>query len=261
VEAAYISCDGGQLVANNPCETYLVEYCPSNYVTVTATPNPSIEDKFLPQGWNITGGNVTTNDDGTVSRTKRRIDTGSLGSTTVTVTSGCSSKSVKVIVYKAQFRLKVMRGHVYPQPNLPPFDISFGHAWWELSLEPTEAKSVFLKIYPQYYYYLDEGGFWPDGWHPLPIAGFSTGPGEISIGYQEPTVDSEYDWDINLSILVNACACVDYWYNHPPEFDLYHQNCTVVAILVAHSVVSTYIPDYTLPGDLADYLDSLNSND
>jgi hypothetical protein len=67
-------------------------------VTVAASPDPGMDDKFLPTGWNMTGGLATTNADGSPSRTKRLVDCGQIGTNLVTATSGCSSKSLKIIV-------------------------------------------------------------------------------------------------------------------------------------------------------------------
>jgi hypothetical protein len=98
VAADSISVSDGMWYTNSPCDTYLVAYCPSNYVTVSASPDPWIEDKYLPAGWNMSGGLATTNADGSPSRTRQLVSTGKIGPVTVTATSGCSSKSITVIV-------------------------------------------------------------------------------------------------------------------------------------------------------------------
>ena len=93
-----ISCDAWNLVTNNPMPTYKVDFCPGTYVTVTASPSPGMDDKFLPGGWSMSGGLATTNSDGSPSRTKRLVDCGQIGTNVITATSGCSSQSLKVIV-------------------------------------------------------------------------------------------------------------------------------------------------------------------
>jgi hypothetical protein len=263
-----ISPNQGQWVTNIPCDTYFVEYDPSNTfpIIITASPNPGMDDKFLPAGWNMSGGLTYTNADGTISRTMRQVKTSAVGSTTVTATSGCSSKSVKIIVYESKFILKVMRGHFYVTIGWPPFDISFGHSWWELTLQPAEAKSLFYKLHPDLYKYIDEAGFWPDNWNPIP--GWNTvGPGNLQIGAQEPTVNSQRGWDIPYDWLVYETSQVKSFDTTKPEphFDLYNYNCTVVAIAFAEpsfsafAFLGNYIPAYTYPGDLADFIDNLNS--
>jgi hypothetical protein len=98
VAVSGMSVSGATWVTNVPCNTYVVGLSCSNFVTVTASPNPSIDDQFLPAGWNMTGGISTTNADGSTSRTTRLVDAGKVGITTVTSTSGTSSESVRIIV-------------------------------------------------------------------------------------------------------------------------------------------------------------------
>ena len=57
-----------------------------------------MDDKFLLAGWNMSGGLPNTNADGTISRTKRLVDCGQVGTNTITATSGGSSKSLKFII-------------------------------------------------------------------------------------------------------------------------------------------------------------------
>ena len=93
-----ISCDTWNLVTNVPMPTYSVDFCPGTCITVTASPSPGMDDKFLPGGWSMSGGLTTTNSDGSTSRTRRLVDCGQIGTNVITATSGCSSKSLKVIV-------------------------------------------------------------------------------------------------------------------------------------------------------------------
>jgi hypothetical protein len=104
--------DMGVLIATNP-DTYIICSVPTNSpitnLTITASPNPGMLDKFLPAGWQMTGGIPATNSDSNdvpISRTRRLVDLTTPSITTVTCVSGCSSKTVKIVVAKVEVKAK-----------------------------------------------------------------------------------------------------------------------------------------------------------
>jgi hypothetical protein len=85
-------------------KTYMVCVVPTNApdtnITVVASPDPGMYDKFLPAGWQMTGGLATTNSDTNdcfISRTKQLVDITKPGTNIVTCVSGCSHKKVTII--------------------------------------------------------------------------------------------------------------------------------------------------------------------
>lgn len=89
-----LSPDGGTLVSTNP-PTCVVCPVPTNspdpYLTVCASPCPGLEETNLPACWQLTGGQGT-------NRLCRQVDRRQLGTTTITATAGCSSKTVVIMV-------------------------------------------------------------------------------------------------------------------------------------------------------------------
>ena len=114
--------DRGLLVTTNPVDTYLVAYCAGSYVTVSANPPCNI-DNVMPTEWQMTGGSPYPNDN-----TKRLVDRGQVGSTTITATAAGSSKSITIIVYQAITAVFADSGDCWTTQ----------HAWWLLQVQPTE---------------------------------------------------------------------------------------------------------------------------
>jgi hypothetical protein len=245
----------GSPVTNDPCPTYLVQFCPSNYVTVTASPDPGMDDQFLPAGWNMSGGIATTNADGSPSRTKRLVDTGTVGSVTVTATSGCSSKSVKIIVYQAKVELDADRGTHGILNGL--FDV--GHSWWNLTIQPAD-------VYP----FLQ--GYDPDtgdsinlsGWEgPQGMGGFydhghMNGPGVVQFKNPQPdgtngavhTATGTYWWCVNIGCYIGALQYVfdlnEECQDGVKTYHVFSDNCSTEAEAVGNngcvSSINTILP-------------------
>ena len=86
--------DGGTLIGTNP-PTYVICPVPTNapepYLTVTASFCPWMEETNRPPCWQMSGGLGT-------NRTSRQVDRRQLGSTTISVTAGCSSQTAVIVV-------------------------------------------------------------------------------------------------------------------------------------------------------------------
>ena len=260
----------GSPVTNNPCPTYLVQYCPSNFVTVTASPDPGMDDKFLPAGWNMTGGLATTNADGSPSRTKQLVDTGIIGAVTVTATSGCSSKSVKIIVYKAIVELDAQKGH-HTLTNL--FD--FGHSWWNLTIEPSDVYPFLQGTDPISGKSVSLSGVDPDG--PQTMGGFYDyghiwGPGQVIFKNPQPdqsnpgvnhAATGSYSWCVSFGCYINA---LQYVYNlnkycqtegYNVEYIAFYNNCSTEAETVGGAGCVSVGYGGIFPSRLSKWLNSL----
>jgi hypothetical protein len=242
-----ISPDSGHWVTNVPCDTYLVQFCPSNYVTVTASPDPGMDDKFLPAGWSMSGGLATTNADGSPSRTKRLVDTGTVGSVTVTATSGCSSKSVKIIVYQAKVELDAYTGDCGLNP---------GHSWWNLTVQPSDVYPFLKKSDgSDLSQYLGTGGYTCDGGNLCCLSGFCDG----SVEHPESGYDTNcsYWWCISFGGLINALTYVGDLISSPGKYNPTYNNCTTEAEAVGNYAWAPIGFSGSFPCDLCDYLNTL----
>ncbi len=76
-----------------------------NVVTVTATPNPSVSEENLPDCWSLVGGTGT-------SKLTRTVDKTMPGITTITCTSGSSSKTTKIYAVKVNLTAGDLYGTV-----------------------------------------------------------------------------------------------------------------------------------------------------
>jgi len=77
---------------NPDTKSYYVCGATSGYVTVTATPNPSVAEADLPACWTLEGGTGTSKLVRTVSKTDGGVHT-------ITCTAGTSSKITKIYIY------------------------------------------------------------------------------------------------------------------------------------------------------------------
>lgn len=254
-----ISPDSDDWVTNVPCDTYLIAYCPGSFVTVTAYSDPGMDDKFLPAGWSMTGGSATTNADGSASRTKRLVDRGTVGSVTVTATSGCSSKSVKIIIYQAKIELDAQKGshlaHLF----------DFGHSWWNLTIQPSDVYLFLPKftdpdtglsvdlgtIQP----YQGMGGFYDDT--------NLIGPGRVIFANPQPdqsttngthTATGSYWWCVSFNNYVNSLMYVYNLATYPPEYRFASINCTTEAEAVGTAAGVQNVPPTIYPGILSKWL-------
>jgi hypothetical protein len=257
VAADSISVSAGQLVDNvpTPRPTYLVAYCPGTFITVTAPPNPGMDDNFLPAGWSMSGGLPVTNSDGSTSRTKRHVDRGTVGSTTVTAVSGCSTQSVTIIVYQATFGIYADAAST-----------TFGHAWWGLWVLPDDVYPFLVEaddtsLVP----YLGLNGFYAVSFGPSCVTGCDgiVRPGEQPIGGTSPvqyySATSFYWWCISWNDLKNALEYVDSIRTYPPTYVLASCNCVTEAVAVGSWAGVTVGYNGYMPSGLNDYLINLFS--
>jgi hypothetical protein len=180
VAATGIWCDGEYITSIDGSVAYLAAYCPGKYVTVTASPNPGMADQFLPSGWTMTGGIPATNADGSLSRTTRLVSRGSVGLVNVKVTSGSTSQSVNVIIYQAVVTLYADQGGRGQNDDV-------GHAWWQLSSQPSAINQFLLGIDPDSGDIISLSSPAPAG--PQDVGGYydhgdPTGPGQVIYGQQ-----------------------------------------------------------------------------
>jgi hypothetical protein len=134
--------------------------CNSNIIMVSAEACPLLADADLPSCWQMTGGLPHTFQDGKVARSIRGVDACTVGTTTITATCGTSTKTAKVIVYKAIYKLSANEG-ARGLANV-------GHAWMELSIQPTDIYSLLTAADPDgtivdYSQYLGVWGYEPAG--------------------------------------------------------------------------------------------------
>ena len=78
-------------------KSYLVPVAATGIVTVTATPNPSLEESKLPPCWSLTGGTGS-------GKLERTVDKTTSAKTIITCTAGSSSKTTTIYVYKVQLK-------------------------------------------------------------------------------------------------------------------------------------------------------------
>jgi len=228
---------------NSDTDTYLVACCPSNFITVTASPCPGLEDTNLPSCWQMSGGLQYTNQDGTTSRTKRRVDLGTVGSVTISAVAGCSSKTVKIIVYRAKFKIFAAWGNCAEE---------YGHAWWELSVEPQDVYAFLKKADgTELSNILGTGGYYGDGSVSCVTIGCQAEVRQPDNG-QEPNV--AYWWCVSFGELVNALTYVYDLKKYPGTYHLFNNNCVHKAVAVgAQAGVYIGYSGYT-PCGLAQYL-------
>jgi hypothetical protein len=223
VKVTSISPSSGLLVTNNP-DTYLVPVC-LGYLTVSAGFCPSMDETNLPGCWQMNGGLAYTNEDGSISRTKRLVDTSSVGTQTVTATAGCSSNSVKIIVYRAAIEIDADAGDC----------LLTQHAWWNLTIEPSDAYPFVKKadgtdLTP----WLGEGGYYGEDSDAGCI--FPGCEGRVELGPQPITGTTNYYsptglywWCISFENLINALTYTrDLWLD-PGTYVIDSNSCVTQA--------------------------------
>ena len=113
--------------------TYLVQYGTSTF-TITAGDALGLDAASLPSCWtsSVPQGAATKIDNKTYS-----MDGQNIGKTVINFTCGSSSQTITIIVYQAKYTI-----NVDSDVGIDPF--TFGHAWWTLSVEPSDVYQ-FLK--------------------------------------------------------------------------------------------------------------------
>lgn len=240
VKVASIAPDSGLQVANNP-DTYLVPVC-TNFIIVTATPCLSIVESNLPPCWQMTGGLAYTNTDGTISRTKRQVDAREIGVHTIMATAGCSSNTVKIIVYRAKVEIGVLCAN----------DLPTGHVWWNLSVEPSDVIPYLKKIDGTVLSgALGRHGFYPQG----EVDSFGCGDGSVKDD-SNSTPTSSYWWCISFGSLIHALTYAYDLAHSPGQWCALSNNCTTQAGQVANAA-GVAIDTGTIPCWLEDLFDDL----
>ena len=88
----------GTLIPGSSPPTYIV-CLGTGDVTVSAGPNPSVAEAYLPACWTFTGGDAVG-----AGKTQRKVSKNTPSMTTFTCTAGSSTKTIKVVVLKTELK-------------------------------------------------------------------------------------------------------------------------------------------------------------
>jgi hypothetical protein len=212
----------------------------SGDVIVTATSSPYQADEgLLPSCWSFTGGTAINQ-----GKLQRKTDTLTPKVVEFNLSTGCSSRTIELIVYRAKFTIMADQGNAWA--------IEVGHAWWEIDLQPSRAIDL---LTPGSRNYVGEAGFWPN----FTVTPWRIeGPGMVVLDDQGPhPVTGYYTWETTIDHLQPAIDYVRTLYFYPPNYHLHWHNCVHEAITIGNSYFQLSIPYMNTPWDLSDYLNSL----
>lgn len=215
----------------------------AHWMSITASSCPYLNETNLPACWSMSGG-VTA--PGSPGRLTRYIHTGDVGKHTITVVAGCSTKTVTIIVYKAEFGLYADEG------DRTLYDV--GHSWWKFSLQPEEAKDYVHP--PRIRMWIDEAGYWPRTTiNPITL----NAEGVVNLGDQDHPATGSHVWTISFWKLCGGLNWVENLSDEPGTFNLLFNNCTTKAIELGRDLPITDIWWYSgiySPWDLSDLLNA-----
>lgn len=222
--------------------TNIVDWAESGEVTVTATPNPNIPPGSLPSCWQMTGGSA-------VSRIVHTVDKSAPGFTTIIAIAGTSIKTQVVAVVKSTFTAYARRGG--------SSSLDFGHGWWEVDVQPAQAKALVLPSGARTFVNASVGYACYDC-----ETGFPTCSGQGNVWWGgangSPDPGAMHTWNITFNHLQDVAVYSLNLVNNPGTFSCTGNSCvtkTIVASSVA--VVSPSIPSSIwIPYQLADWLAS-----
>ena len=223
---------------NPDTETYLVNHGPG-VVTLTATSVPGVaSESELPDCWNYSGGNAVG-----LGKLERNVSRVVPGLTVFSTTSGTSTKTTNIIVYRATLTLRADQGNRWA--------INVGHSWWDIFLTP-DAKYV---LYGADEVYVDEAGYWPD--FEVGIYNMS-GAGKVDLGAQSHPTTGYYQIDTTIDHILSAINFTKNLKSNPGTFHLLNHNCTHEARSFGNGIMYLNIPSWVdTPWELSDYLNGL----
>lgn len=213
---------------NDPnTDTYLVQVGCNSNITVTASDCLGLSSSNLPSCWTVNmnqpTGNATFIDLKTFS-----VDGNTVGSTTINVTCGTSTKTITIIVYKATFQA---------ESDASESDARWGHAWWVLSVTPS--LDTFLTQNEK----TSQGtGGWYDSGDAQHHGMVVLGPQYIGSTTNTYMETGDYWWCISFDHYVHALLYVDDLANGQSIFDDCHNNCTTQTEQVAIAAFVTLSP-------------------
>jgi len=241
--------------------TYLVQYGCNSSIIVTAADCLGLDASSLPACWLptvTTTGSATKLDNKTFS-----VDGYTVGKTVINVSCGNSYKTVTIIVYQAIYTINA-DGNISIDPN------TFGHAWWNLSAQPSDVYQYLKKSDgtdlsqdadnggP-----LCSGGYYGTGNAITYITGCV---GEVLYGAQPiigtsplkyHSVTDSYWWCISFEHLIGALTYAYDLNLAPGTFYLHSNNCVTEAMEVGTEAgVSVGYTGY-MPVELNAYLDNM----
>lgn len=231
-------------------KTFVIPIAASGDLTITAVPEPRLDEAELPAEWTLTGGSGT-------SKLVRTISKSSTSKTTLTCTCGSSSKTTTIYVYKAELYLYADAGDWSTD--------KYGHSWWELKCD-NDIKGLIKTLNPGLTYerFFGIGGWWPDMSDPNiivdPIKGWAIkARGKVIFGRQSIHIPTgSKHWQIGYRSFVNALNYAKDLEKSGQNWTVYSNNCTDQAVLVGNSagIHTISIFGVTSPRNLSDWLNS-----
>jgi len=205
-------------------------------VTVTATPNPSVDESDLPDCWTLTGGIGSSKLERTIDRTTPS------GPNVLTCTCGTSEKITTVWVVHCTYTAYA------DKTVLSEYEI--GHGWWRFGIEPANATTLIqppnVRIWAN-----QEAGYFPK------TAGSPHGPGKLVMGDQGHAPTSQHTWNIPFILIDNGLTFCRDLAASPGIYDLYYNNCCD-QVIASSCTCGVNIPgDKDTPTKLHDYLSGL----
>jgi hypothetical protein len=237
-------------------DTYLVQYECYDDVIVTASDCLGLSSSDLPSCWNMTGGTE-------IDRKTHSVDGNTVGKIIITVNCGTSYKKVTIIVYQAIYTISA-DGNI----SLDPF--TFGHAWWALSVQPSDVYQYLKKAdgtdlsqgAPSGA--LCAGGYF--GTSAVKSVWISGCPGEVIYGTQpiigtnpqkNHSATGTYWWCVSFGHLIGALSYAYDLNNNPGTYYFFSNNCVTQALEVGSEAGISVGYSNIYPVGLSDYLNQL----